>query len=90
MMFWFLFGTAPFLVMARSRSLTHFPAGDHGGLNEPAVIENGSVYRLMLSGEYASHLYEIIGGRTFNALDVGRMDVGCITFSTLGLRSALK
>ncbi len=76
--------------MARSRSLTHFPAGDHGGLNEPAVIENGSVYRLMLSGEYASHLYEIIGGRTFNALDVGRMDVGCITFSTLGLRSALK
>jgi hypothetical protein len=78
MMFWFLFGTAPFLVMAGSRSFTGFSARDHGGLNEPAVIENGSVYRLMLSGENARHLYEIIRSRTFYALHVGRMDVGRI------------
>jgi hypothetical protein len=66
------------VMMARSMSLTHFRARDRGGLNEPAVIENGSIYRLMLSGNYARHLYEIIGGRTFYALYAGWMDVGCI------------
>ena len=46
--------------------------------NQPAVIENCSVQRLMLAADNARHLDEIIGGRPFDALYVGRMDVGCV------------
>ncbi len=57
-------------------SLTPFPAGNNAGFNEASVVENRGIERLMRPSNYAAHFDEVIWGRAFDALHMGRMNKG--------------
>ena len=53
-------------------------AGNNAGSNEPSVVENRGIERLMRPSNYAGHFDEVIWGRAFDALHMGRMNKGGI------------
>jgi len=59
-------------------SLTPFPAGNNVGTNQPSVVENRGIERLMRPSNYAGHFDEVIWGWAFDALHMGRMNKGGI------------
>src|SRR5258708_17025259 len=74
------------MTMMAHRMMAHFIvslyARDNLGPNQPAVLEDSGIQRLMCSADNPGHLNEIIPGRTFDATYMHWMHVRSVVEPT--------